>query len=74
VGTALHLAGSGRLILRGKETPNPGAILYDEKGRRVAKVVEVFGPVEAPYISAIPLIERVERVIGRKVFQTSRRE
>lgn len=68
VGTVLHLTRSGQLILRAGEVPDPGAILYDDEGRRVAKVVEVFGPVGAPYISATPLTDRVKKLIGRKIY------
>jgi len=68
VGTVLHLARSGRLILRAEKIPEPGTILYDDKGRRAARVVEVFGPVKAPYISATPLTDRVKRLVGRKVY------
>ncbi|MFQ6134216.1 MAG: H/ACA ribonucleoprotein complex subunit GAR1 [Nitrososphaerales archaeon] len=71
-GTSLHLASSGRLILRAKADLKPGTILYDDKGRKVAKAVEIFGPVKTPYISAIPLTDRVKKSLGRKVYTSKR--
>ncbi|NHV97091.1 MAG: hypothetical protein HA494_04805 [Thaumarchaeota archaeon] len=69
VGVVLHLAKSGRLIvkanLRDIET---GTILYDVKGKKVAKVAEVFGPVKEPYLSCIPLTDRVKKLEGQEVY------
>jgi rRNA processing protein Gar1 len=74
VGTALHLAGSGRLILRSITDVRPGAVLYDEKGRPIAKVAELFGPVKDPYISAVPMTDRITRILHRKVYASPRGE
>lgn len=67
-GIVLHLAGSGRLILQSKTDLKPGTILYDEKGRKVARVMETFGPVKSPYVSAVPLTDRVQRTFGHPVY------
>ncbi len=74
VGTALHLAGSGRLILRAQSEVRPGTVLYDENGRPVAKVAELFGPIKAPYISAVPMTDRITRVLKQKVYASPRSE
>ncbi len=73
-GTALHLAGSGRLILRAESDVRPGVVLCDEKGRPVAKVAELFGPVKAPYISAVPMTDRITRILKQKVYASPRSE
>jgi rRNA processing protein Gar1 len=65
----LHLARSGRLILKtSNPPPREGSILVDEKGRRTCKVLEIIGPVSLPYISAQPLTDRIERISGTKLF------
>ncbi len=69
----MHLAKSSRLIVRllgssGKET-RPGEILVDQKGKGVGKVLEVIGPVAAPYASVIPLTDRTNKVLGEKVYR-----
>lgn len=68
VGAVLHLARSGRLIIRVQDGPPPGAILLDDDEKKVAKVVELLGPTKAPYVSAIPLTDRVKKVIGKSVY------
>ena len=68
--TVLHLAGSGRLILRPHMELKINSILYDDKCKKVAKVMEYFGPVDAPYVSAIPLTDRINKIVGKKVFLT----
>lgn len=70
VATVLHLAGSGRLILRPNMDLKLNSILYDDKGHKVAKVMEYFGPVDSPYISAIPLTDRIKKIVGKKVFMS----
>jgi RNA-binding protein len=71
IGEIMHIAKSGRLIIRlttaNKETKS-GEFLVDENGKRIGKVIEVIGPVKAPYASVVPLTERTDRIIGIKVF------
>ena len=55
----LHQAKSGRLIVRLTEEVRPGAVILDEKGRRLGRVVELIGPVKAPYASVAPATSRV---------------
>jgi rRNA processing protein Gar1 len=68
--TVLHLARSGRLILKATTSalPREGSILVDEKGRRVAKVLEIIGPVASPYLSTQPLTDRIERSSKTKLY------
>ncbi len=69
VGVVLHLAKSGRLIVKASVTDiKVGTLLYDMKGKRVAKVAEVFGPVKEPYLSCIPLTDRVKKLEGQEVY------
>jgi RNA-binding protein len=68
-GTVLHLARSGRLILKAApEIVREGSILVDEQGRRTAKVLEIIGPVSSPYLSAQPFTDRIERIVGAKLY------
>jgi RNA-binding protein len=69
VGEVLHISKSGRMILKSKvKNIDIGTILIDGKGKRVAKVIELIGPVNAPYISAIPLSDRSKKYIGTKLY------
>ncbi len=63
----MHLAKSGRLIIKVNKWLKPGTVLFDSKGRKLAKVTELIGAVKSPYATAIPLTERIERFIGTKV-------
>lgn len=70
-GEVMHLAKSGRLIIRletaGKETKS-GELLVDANGRPIGKVVEIIGPVNAPYASVTPMTGRINKIIGIRVF------
>ena len=72
IGEIMHLAKSGRLIIRltaiGNE-PKSGELIIDPNGKHIGKVIEVIGPVTAPYVSVVPMIDRVNKIIGIKVFR-----
>jgi len=68
VGEVMHIANSGRVIVRLRKTVEEGQILCDKKSGKIAKVTEMIGPVAKPYASAIPLTKNVKRYTGKKVF------
>ena len=68
VGEVLHLASSGRVIIRLSTTVRDGQLLVDNSGRKIAKVSEMIGPVDAPYASATPLTNNIQKYIGKKIF------
>jgi len=49
----LHRAKSGRLIIRLTRELRTGAMIVDSQGKRLGKVVELIGPVRAPYASVL---------------------
>ena len=68
VGEVLHLASSGRVIIRLSTTVRDGQLLVDDAGRKIAKVSEMIGPIDAPYASATPLTNNIQKYVGKKIF------
>ena len=68
VGEILHLASSGRVIIQLSRSLREGHILCDEKSVKVAKVMELIGPVAKPYASATPLTNNIKKFMGKKLF------
>ena len=64
----MHLASSGRVIIRLSKIIDEGQILCDKKSAKIAKVTELIGPVAKPFASAIPLTNNVRKLTGKKVF------
>ena len=64
----MHLAGSGRVIIQLASQLAEGQILCDSKGTKVAKVMELIGPVKRPFASATPLTNNIKNYIGTDVF------
>jgi RNA-binding protein len=58
VGILLHQAKSGRLIFKLSKEVRPGAVLLDDKGRKIGKVTEIIGPVKSPYASVAAMTGR----------------
>ena len=59
VGLILHRAKSGRLIIRLSREVKAGSFLVDDKGRKIGKVLELIGPVRAPYASVVPSTSKI---------------
>ena len=68
VGEIMHLAGSGRVIVQLSKELVEGQILCDKNGTRVAKVMELIGPVKRPFASATPLTNNIKKYVGKSVF------
>ena len=68
VGEILHLASSGRVIVRLSKIVVQDQILCDENSTKVAKVTELIGPVAKPYASAISLTNNIKKFVGKKMF------
>ena len=64
----MHLANSGRVIVRLSNTVSAGQIICDESSTKVAKVTELIGPVAKPYASAMSLTNSVKKFVGKKMF------
>ena len=68
IGIAIHIAKSGQLIIKTKKDVRPGSFIFDEKGKKIARVQETIGPTKSPYVSAVLVDDRAKRVIGRSVY------
>ena len=64
----MHLARSGRVIVRLSNTVGANQILCDYKNVKVANVTELIGPVAKPYASAISLTNNIKKFVGKKMF------
>lgn len=64
----MHLASSGRVIIQLSEKVPEGQILCDKKGTKVAKVVEMIGPIDEPLASATPLTNSIKKYSGQNVY------
>ena len=64
----MHLANSGRVIVRLSKTVVQDQILCDQNSTKVAKVTELIGPVAKPYASAISLTNNIKKFVGKKMF------
>ena len=64
----MHLAVSGRVIVQLSKELVEGQILCDNKGTRVAKVMELIGPIKMPFASATPLTNSINKFVGKRVF------
>ena len=73
IGEIVHLAKSGRLIVKVEENINHNLIgqsLIDDKGSKVGKIIELIGSVKSPYASVIPTVDS-KYSVGGKVFTSA---
>lgn len=64
----MHLASSGRVIIQLSEIVDEGQILCDENGVKVAKVMELIGPISRPFASATPLTNNIKKFMDKRLF------
>ena len=64
----MHLASSGRVVIQLTRALPEGQILCDSKNSKVAKVMELIGPVAKPFASAMPMTNNIKKYMGKKVF------
>jgi len=75
IGEILHLAKSGRLIVKVDEQISHkliGQALVDDKGIKIGKIIELIGSVKSPYASVIPSVDS-KYSVGGKVFSSNTR-
>jgi RNA-binding protein len=72
-GEVIHIARSGRLILKISRgiVLKSGENLFDKTGKKVGRVTELIGPVDAPYASVLLDNIQSKRVTGSKLFRFS---
>ena len=64
----MHLANSGRVIVRLSKEIQEGQILCDKNNQKIGRVTEMIGPVKSPFASVVPLTNNLKKISGIKVF------
>jgi RNA-binding protein len=73
LGEVLHLARSGRLIVKLHPScsfSKIGQILFDNEGTEIGRIIELIGSVKAPFASVLSDIKTSNRISGLKVFES----
>lgn len=72
-GETIHIAKSGRLILKIQRgvVLKSGESLIDNTGRKIGRVNELIGPVDAPYASVLLDNDEISKTKGTKLFYHS---
>jgi rRNA processing protein Gar1 len=72
IGEIIHMAKSGRLIVKVEENTTHnliGQALIDNKGSRIGKIIELIGSVKSPYASVMPT-SNSKYTVGGKVYRS----
>ena len=64
----MHLANSGRVIVRLSKVIKEGQVLCDKNSQKIGRVTELIGPTNRHFASAIPLTNNLKKIDGMKVF------
>ena len=64
----MHIANSGRVIVRLSKEIKEGQILCDKNSQKIGRVTELIGPIRKPFASAIPLTNNLKKISGTTVF------
>ena len=67
LGQVLHIGSDGSLILKTDGNLKIGSKVVDDKIGEVGVVVDVFGPVNSPYLSVKPEVADGEKLVGKNL-------
>ena len=71
LGRVLHVSKRGSLILRTDKTPpiGPKALVLDKEAKKIGTILDVFGPVNNPYVS-IRLYDGIDpyKLVGQPLY------
>lgn len=68
------MAKSGRIIISLRAALEDGTTLCNDGGQKIARILEVIGPVSSPYASAVPLTNNIAPHIGKRLFALEEEE
>ena len=75
LGKVIHLTNRG-LVLSAEQVPGLGGAVYEAGGARVGSVLDLFGPVAAPYIVVKPTRgfaqASLEKLVGNDLYMGER--
>ena len=65
LGHVLHIGSDGSLILKTDRSLRIGSKVFNDKMGEVGVVVDVFGPVDSPYLSVKPEVADSGKLVGK---------
>jgi len=69
LGTVEDVTHEGNIIVRGEMTPEYGNVVYDSKQNKIGSVKRIFGPVDSPYVSVVPIDRsNLKNITGKKLY------
>ena len=69
LGVAEEVTSDGKIIVLGVTAPEIGDPVFDARQRRIGSVKRVFGPVDGPYVSVVPVDKMLlTNISGKKVY------
>ncbi len=69
IGIVIQTTKSGTILVKSKFTPKEGAWAVDPSLRKVGKIIDIFGPVKAPYVAIKPLDTKdLKNLIGKPLY------
>jgi|TARA_B100000809_G_C14690338_1_gene370261 RNA-binding protein len=70
LGKVTHLDSKNRAIIIAKNKVSKNTKIYDSENNLVGRVVDIFGPVNEPYLAiSAKKGMRITRIIGREVYK-----
>ena len=70
LGKVAHLDSKNRAIVIAKNKVSKNTKIYDSENNLIGRVVDIFGPVNEPYLAiSAKKGMRITRIIGREVYK-----
>lgn len=73
IGRILHYTKSKVFVIEANEKVPLRTEVFDDREEKVGVVVDVIGPINKPYLVAVPLIKEPHKYIGKIVYILKKR-
>ena len=74
LGEVLHLSTNKNLILKTKSKVKTKSPVFNEELRQIGIILDIFGPVNNPYVSVKPTINNAGQYIGHFLYTMNSEE
>ncbi len=63
------VSGDGRFVVKATAAPEANDPVFDSKGTKIGSVKRIFGPVDGPYVTVVPIDKSIlADILGKKIY------
>ena len=75
LGDVETVTNDGKIIVRAVRTPDVNNAVFDDRERKIGTVKRIFGPVDSPYVTILPVTKgNLDGLLNKKTYLKGERK